>query len=473
MISAVLTAFIIESYKLLQPDQQDTTNNLLQQQLNQSVGLPITPPPPFVRTAFAIRLNTLWFSSLVFSLSAASLGILVKQWLQSYTSSAASSPRESARVRQFRYQGLIRWRVPEVIALLPILVQVALAFFFVGLVDLLWKLDSIVAGIVSVIVASSLLFVVVTTFTPSFSRDCPHKSPQSLTVYRFTQWVLRGMMRLMLRFTGMLESRQSTLYIDPIIFMGSRRRRRLSFLDHVLGRHHHTWREREKDLMRERDSHLDHQLLVNADATLMDDEFLTDVLRTCLNDTECPAAIHCVIDILVNRAHASVAGKPRWKPFKSVEVGICSLIHMTADILPRMPKEKTDNVKKLLQLLDQLCTAFPFEHSHELATKSVYDRLFHNLSPYLLHENEDINRMAFTIMHVTVHPRMVRAVRPTGLFICIFLRPSPSRLIFFCSHPEHRRICGKNSQVRELSLLQVLCPRSRTLQRVQNPVGGA
>ncbi|KAH8093210.1 hypothetical protein BXZ70DRAFT_386512 [Cristinia sonorae] len=133
LISAILTAFIIESYKMMMLDPQDAANVLLRQQLAQSAGRPIPPTPAFVASGAVVLINTLWFSSLVLSLSAAFVGILVKQWLLRYTSCAASSPRDSARVRQLRYDGLIRWYTPELIALLPILVQLSLSLFFFGL----------------------------------------------------------------------------------------------------------------------------------------------------------------------------------------------------------------------------------------------------------------------------------------------------------------------------------------------------
>ena len=126
--------------------------------------------------------------SLVFSLASASVGILAKQWLREYVSRTSSSPREAARIRQFRYSGLIRWHVPEIIAFLPVLLQLSLAFFFVGMLDLLWQLNTIVAGVITFFVSLSLAFLVVTTILPSIAKDSPHRSPQALSVYLLRQW---------------------------------------------------------------------------------------------------------------------------------------------------------------------------------------------------------------------------------------------------------------------------------------------
>lgn len=414
MISAVLTAFIIESYKFLKEDPQDTTNDLLRQLLAQTAGRSLPPATEFKKSAFSIRINILWFCSLVFSLFAASFGILAKQWLQSYTDSVVSSPRESARVRQFRHHGLVKWHIPQVIALLPILVQVALALFFIGLIDLLRTLDIILAGVLSTFIVLSLLFVVVTTFTPSFSQDCPHKSAQSLAVYRITQWMLRTLMALAekLGITHMLSESQEpvTLYVYPDMFRADRRRRRASFLDHILGRHHKNWREREKDLLRDKDIQLDHQVLVSADSALMDDEFLAGAVRVCLKDTKCDPAVRCIIDIISNRAHFSMpSGKLQWKHQTAVASGFCALIHMVADVLERLPVKSrevsVDVTKTVLEHLEQLCHAFPFDPGH-LESAHVYQRIFLHLSPFLMHNQSGIGDLAFTILHAVIGSRV-------------------------------------------------------------------
>jgi len=88
------------------------------------------------------------------------------------------------------------------------------------------------------------------------------------------------------------------MYVDPKMFNPSKRKRRAFLLNHLLGRHHHTWREHEKDVLRERDADLDRRLLADTDASLMDDEFLEDALRVCLNDTDCiPAACRLALDL--------------------------------------------------------------------------------------------------------------------------------------------------------------------------------
>ncbi|RPD61496.1 hypothetical protein L227DRAFT_470982, partial [Lentinus tigrinus ALCF2SS1-6] len=130
--SAVLTAFNVESYHLLQPDPSDPTLAVLKQISAQLNGY--TYNPPFMNTtrpvdplhvtqatfyppASAVWLNALWFSSLVFSFSSALLALFVKQWI--YEAMVGGASRESARLRQYRLNGLLRWRVGTIIVVIP------------------------------------------------------------------------------------------------------------------------------------------------------------------------------------------------------------------------------------------------------------------------------------------------------------------------------------------------------------------
>ncbi|KDQ59847.1 hypothetical protein JAAARDRAFT_94694, partial [Jaapia argillacea MUCL 33604] len=116
LFSAVLTAFLIDSYKNLQEDPAQSSSQILLQissQLNSFVistspgGINFanashqaqTAPIPFAVTHSAVTLNVLWFSSLVLSLATALFGILVKQWLREYSKTSILSLRESVRLR--------------------------------------------------------------------------------------------------------------------------------------------------------------------------------------------------------------------------------------------------------------------------------------------------------------------------------------------------------------------------------------
>ncbi|KAI0791939.1 hypothetical protein C8Q75DRAFT_753678 [Abortiporus biennis] len=184
LFSAVLTAFIVESYKQLQTDSGDLTVELLQQILGHLANNPnppsTSPVTQIVRAnSSSVRVNSLWFSSLVCSLGSAAVGILVKQWLRAAETPVYGPPRHIARIYQFRHDNLISWKVPEILALLPTLLQLALVLFFVGLVDLLWSLNTVVAGIASSLVIIFITTLLVTPAIPVFRADCPYVSPMT------------------------------------------------------------------------------------------------------------------------------------------------------------------------------------------------------------------------------------------------------------------------------------------------------
>ncbi|KAI0698853.1 hypothetical protein C8Q76DRAFT_587081, partial [Earliella scabrosa] len=191
LFSAILTAFNVQSYTLLAPDPQDRILDTLQQISVQLGSFSINPsfvnstapavsqipvPPPQAPRS-AIWLNTLWFSSLICSLSAASIGIMVKQWLNEYSAGLSGSSRQTARLRQQRFKSLTRWRVAWIVAILPVLLQIALALFLSGLLVLLWSLNNVVAGVASALIG--VLFIVTSgsIILPSLQRDCCYISP--------------------------------------------------------------------------------------------------------------------------------------------------------------------------------------------------------------------------------------------------------------------------------------------------------
>ncbi|TFK93335.1 hypothetical protein K466DRAFT_450182, partial [Polyporus arcularius HHB13444] len=207
--SAVLTAFNVESYHLLQPDPSDPTLAVLQQISAQLNGYTFTPPflnathtarpgdltqAPFQAPASAVWLNSLWFSSLVFSFAAALLALFVKQWI--YEAMVGGTSRESARLRQYRFNGLLKWRVGTVVVVLPILLQLASVLFLAGLLVLLWTLHNTVAAITSILVAVVFTFVIGFTLLPVFKSDCSYRSPASFAIYAVLRVICNEALRV-------------------------------------------------------------------------------------------------------------------------------------------------------------------------------------------------------------------------------------------------------------------------------------
>lgn len=181
----MLTAFVVESYTRLQQDPQDVIIGLLQQIatrnfvsgpgfINSTTAPP--SPPPFEPPLWAIRVNILWFTSLILSLASASFGIIVKQWLREYLAIEYSAPRERLRARQFRNPALAQWKVFEIAAFLPILLQLSLGLFFLGLCFFTAAIHNNIGRTTTPLVCAWLFLVVVTTIAPLFSPRCPFRT---------------------------------------------------------------------------------------------------------------------------------------------------------------------------------------------------------------------------------------------------------------------------------------------------------
>ena len=200
LFSAVLTAFVIETYGLLQPDNLVITNQLLayglQSQLQNAPSTlnayfnALASTQPFSPPTSARWINGLFFVSLVLSLAAAFFGIIAKQWLREYLqwNSPLSSPRENVLVRQIRFEAFNTWNVASTISTIPALLELAVILFLAGIVVLLWTLDSIVAIVVTVGIVLFLCVASAFTILPVLFRRCPYKSPTAwafVTAYHY------------------------------------------------------------------------------------------------------------------------------------------------------------------------------------------------------------------------------------------------------------------------------------------------
>jgi len=203
LFSAVVTAFVVESYKTLQPDPEDTIVLLLSRIAdrldNVSANAAIARTNTFAPDSASIRINAFWLVSLILSLTTVLVGIIALQWLREHQAYPDLNPKQMFAVFQMRSEGIQKWYVREVFTALPLLLQAALILFFAGMVDFSLELGMKVSTPVIVIIAFTLVFLLVTTILPTFQgfffyltflyRDagkdlhapspCPYKSPQS------------------------------------------------------------------------------------------------------------------------------------------------------------------------------------------------------------------------------------------------------------------------------------------------------
>ncbi|KAG6918824.1 hypothetical protein DXG01_011227 [Tephrocybe rancida] len=193
LFSATLTAFIIESYKLLKVDSGDATNALLTQMLaiqivgaslnTSAIPLPTAIPiaTTFKPSASAIAVNILWFLSLTCSLAAALCITLVQQWIRRYLQriQRTNQPQRRATIRGIMSSGSEKWKMNDVVEYIPTLLHLSLFLFFAGLCTFLWSVNTPTAGAVVVIVVFCLAFYGLATVAPLIDPSAPYETPFS------------------------------------------------------------------------------------------------------------------------------------------------------------------------------------------------------------------------------------------------------------------------------------------------------
>ncbi|KAG9082621.1 hypothetical protein FRC06_004920, partial [Ceratobasidium sp. 370] len=209
LFSAILTAFILDSKKLLQQDQADVMIMILltlaqsQQRIEQGVPLvlPLVECPSFSAPLTARWVNGLWFTALALSLAAGLVAMLAKEWLTAFVASRPRPPRSYALTHQARLMGLKKWRTFHIIDLLPLVLHLSLLLFCLGLAIYLWTLDTAIA-IADIVVGATVIFYLGTAVSAAMCDSCPFVT--QISTY------LNIMLRLLFWHSTVSENRTGT-----------------------------------------------------------------------------------------------------------------------------------------------------------------------------------------------------------------------------------------------------------------------
>ncbi|KAL1664923.1 hypothetical protein GGF50DRAFT_114624 [Schizophyllum commune] len=191
LFSAVVTTLVVQSSQALQPDATEKNMAILSHVLLsiQPYGSAMHTAPFFIVTD-TLRAssmdywgNRFWFISLALSLFAAFMAVLIRQWVHEYERAVAGHAKHRVLVGQYRYSGMKRWRVPFIVALLPMMLHLALLFFFVGLILFVFKLDRSMAWALAAFTIFFYSLYLLTTILPMIFVDCPYQTPVSYYVH--------------------------------------------------------------------------------------------------------------------------------------------------------------------------------------------------------------------------------------------------------------------------------------------------
>ena len=176
----------------LRPNSQDTSAFYLGNiygvlaDPNATRASPIAKPPPFSRPRYAVWVNSLWFLSLVMSVSCALWATLLHQWARRYirlTQPARCSPEKRARMRAFFANGVDEMHTPLAVEGLPALLHFSLFLFFGGLAIFLFNVDyEVFICVVLWIGLFSVVYVLITVL-PLIRLDSPYHTPLSMVAW--------------------------------------------------------------------------------------------------------------------------------------------------------------------------------------------------------------------------------------------------------------------------------------------------
>lgn len=157
-----------------------------------SAVMPNPSASTFHPSVAAIRVNVCWFASLVLSLSAASFGMLVQQWLREYLYIDRTVPQERIRIRHFRSHGLEVWKLFEIAAVLPLILQISLALFFTGLCFFTASVHPSIGTATLFLVSGWAALFGFALLAPLISPRCPYKTTFLKAAFRRVRSLVRN-----------------------------------------------------------------------------------------------------------------------------------------------------------------------------------------------------------------------------------------------------------------------------------------
>ena len=166
---------------------QDVLIYQTQMMRNSSLGPYV--PAEFSPPEHIVVVNALFYASLGVMILAAFIAMLIKSWVREFDRGlrAMSLPEQRAKTREFRYLGMERWKLPEMVGILPLLIHISLLLFAVGLVLFLFHISKPSFGVTTAIFGFGVLYYAITTSISVLVTSSPFHSPLSRTMGKVYQ----------------------------------------------------------------------------------------------------------------------------------------------------------------------------------------------------------------------------------------------------------------------------------------------
>ena len=193
LFAGFLSAFLIELLGRLEPDPMDIIQDVLiyQTQMMRNSSLAPYVAPDFSPPTYIVVVNALFYASLGFMILAAFIAMLIKSWVREFDRGlrAMSLPEQRAKTREFRYLGMVGWKLPEMVGILPLLIQISLVLFSIGLILFLFYISTPSFGVTTAIFGVGILYYTMTTSISVFVTSSPFHSPLSRILSKVYQYV--------------------------------------------------------------------------------------------------------------------------------------------------------------------------------------------------------------------------------------------------------------------------------------------
>ncbi|KAH9059829.1 hypothetical protein EDB87DRAFT_729833 [Lactarius vividus] len=192
LFSATVATAIGLTFSDLKPDPQDTSNfylaNIYQLLANGSqvtITTALPDPPAFSPSLTAVWVNSLWFLSLVISLTCAVFAIMLQQWAHSYLT--AARPRytllKNARIRELLAEGVMKFRLPVFAGGLLAFHHASFFLFIAGLAVLLFNTNHTTFFIIAGFILFLIISYIFLTCLPMIQSNSPYYTPLSPTIW--------------------------------------------------------------------------------------------------------------------------------------------------------------------------------------------------------------------------------------------------------------------------------------------------
>ncbi|KAH9033171.1 hypothetical protein EDB83DRAFT_2319051 [Lactarius deliciosus] len=217
LFSSTVATFIAMSYPNLQQDPNITTQSLLvkiSQQLSNPNGTsPAASSSTFTPPASVVFVNSVWFLSLVLSLTCALIATLLQQWARRYLQMIQRNhpPHVRAHIREYFYRGARQFRIFGLVEALPFLILISVLLFFTGLVVFAFPTNHTVAFITLAIVAICLILYIALSLTPLKYHDCPYYTPFTSLIWYSAQIIPLSIFSVLYHGAKQLHDRWGTV----------------------------------------------------------------------------------------------------------------------------------------------------------------------------------------------------------------------------------------------------------------------